>query len=272
MPAFSKERSTMQCEDVQFVAPLYISGELDGQGLADVERHIAGCASCRLLLHQQQESDTRIREAILAGDLDCSDLRMRILSKIRTEQRSTSPRTRRHSYWRLAVAASAVLLAFAGVYVARSESFSYVAACYDHTEETASSSHTEWKTKATGLDVYVAGRVGSVSFLKSLPVAGYQLSKAKECLVGNRLYVHLVYDNGTDQMSMYVTPRAENGLVRWLTARSKPSLRSRTETGLEVTIGNLHGERVILVGALSAASEQQAVNEVLEEIVRSRVT
>ena len=71
---------------------------------------------------------------------------------------------------------------------------------------------------------------------------------------------------------MYVTPRAENGLVRWLTARSKPSLRSRTETGLEVTIGNLHGERVILVGALSAASEQQAVNEVLEEIVRSRVT
>ena len=64
------------------LAPLYLSGELDGARAAAAGAHLKVCAACARDIDQQRELDARLRGALLADESDSSALIPRIRRRI----------------------------------------------------------------------------------------------------------------------------------------------------------------------------------------------
>ena len=72
----------MNCNETQFVMPLYLSSELDATRMADFEIHLQQCGACARELEYARHCDELLRDACLEEPVDTIGLRARVLSGI----------------------------------------------------------------------------------------------------------------------------------------------------------------------------------------------
>jgi anti-sigma factor RsiW len=252
----------MRCPDVKYFIPLYLSGELDSAAMARFERHTAQCLSCRSSVAEQQELDNRLRAAFLSDAVDATRLRGRVLAEI-TKQEKAPFRWLNLSRVRMAFATAAALFVAITLAAGHQDNARYEEASIDHVNEVVMATPKEWQSEGNGIQRFVAERLNASGNLQQLSIPGYRLIHAKECELAKKHYVHLVYGKDGQQVSMYVLAGNQHSLLRRITTSLLPPLRSRTESGYNVTEGDSKKHRILLVSTLPQSEEQVIVKNVL---------
>jgi anti-sigma factor RsiW len=248
----------MICSDAEFVMPLYLSGELDASTMAQLERHTAECAACRRLLEEQQALDAGVRTALLTEHVDDTGVRAHVLSEIHGDRRRIGLRIGMFS------AIAAALLVSITLGFAYRDDARYRQASADHVAEVVEQRRGVWRTQDGNLEQFVTQRVSTAANLQQLEIPGYHLLRGKECRIAKTPYVHLVYGNGKQQISMYVLSGDQGMALRRIATSLLPLVRSRSEAGYNVTEGDASGRRIMLVSTLPQTEEQVIVKNMLQ--------
>jgi anti-sigma factor RsiW len=253
----------MNCSDAQYRMPLHLSGELDSASIAQFERHLDECQACQKEMEEHQELNKGIRVALLSESVDATAVRRRVLAEIKG-QRTVSIFTAARHPFRIAFAVAAGLLIMLTIGATNRDNARYEQASLDHVEEVVMARHVEWRTQASSIGQLVSQCMKTPPQLQALSIPGYQLLRGKECGISKTPYIHLVYGNGAQQISMYILEGDEHGLLRRVLTSLQPLVRSRTEAGYNVTEGDTAGRRILLVSTLSQSEEQAIVKQVLQ--------
>ena len=184
----------MTCKEILEIAPLYLSGELEVSELAAIHGHLAGCRSCAQEINRQAALDTQIREE-MSGDMpDPTAVVRSVWGRIRVE---------RARKWAIGVAAAAgVVLAVVMGYRAMRPSPVYADVALDHHQEVVEHKPRKWRTDAAEIEK-LAARYDLPDVAKLAP-AGYRLEHAKMCGIDGKPALHLVYTNGSQEVSVFV--------------------------------------------------------------------
>jgi anti-sigma factor RsiW len=252
----------MNCSDLQYLMPLQLSGELDSASMAQLERHVNECPACQEQIEEQQDLNKGIRAALLSESVDTTALRMRVLNEVKGKGTVSIINTARHPI-RIALAVAAGLLIVLAVGAANRDNARYEQASLDHVDEVVRAGHREWRTQGNSIGQLISQCMKTPPQLEQLSIPGYQLLRGKECGISRSRYIHLVYSNGAQQISMYVLEDDEHGSFRSIFTSLLPLVRSRTEAGYNVTEGDAAGRRVLVVSALPQSEEQVIVKHVL---------
>jgi anti-sigma factor RsiW len=185
----------MNCRELEELAPLYLSGELEEGRRALVLAHLDGCRSCAAEMDQQVALDDKLRSMELP---DAAGI-----------ERSVRGRILRERSWRFAaVAAVALFAAVLGYRALRPGSVSrlYTDAALDHRMEVMDHQPRRWKTEPVEIEK-LAARF-ALADVAALAPAGYRLEHGKMCGLDGKPALHLVYTNGSQEFSVYVRARS----------------------------------------------------------------
>lgn len=187
----------MNCREIEEIAPLYLSGELEEDQREMFREHLAQCRSCASEIDRQVVLDARIVDAVS----EMPDATM--------VERSVRRRIARERAWRFAgVAAAIVFAAFLGYRALRPAPVSrlYADAALDHRLEVMEHQARRWRTDPVEIEK-LAARYDLMN-LAALAPEGYRLEHAKMCGLDGRPALHLVYTNGSREFSVYVRARS----------------------------------------------------------------
>ena len=198
----------MNCNETQFVMPLYLSSELDATRMADFEIHVQQCGPCARELEYARHCDELLRDACLEEPVDTIGLRARVLSEISKSR----PRRRflfRRPVYSLPIAAVLLLAIGAGIIYfslySKSSQTVYAAALDDHYEEVVKNPPLGgWRKTPEDIRGFVRQQLGDADFVDKLAPADYHLTRARICDLPDKAYVHLVYKNDAREISIYV--------------------------------------------------------------------
>ncbi len=193
--------------------PLFLSGELDGQGLADFERHIETCAACRSEINLQKNYDNLLRAAFTEETLETAALRERVRRQIRVAEKP------RASWWKIpqmrfgfAAAALLIVLCTAIFYfiAKQNQPTIYAGVARDYTEDVIEQMPKQgWHDGETEAIEYAHQQFGDENVAAALAPEGYRLVRTRVCNPAGKPFVHLIYQNGELQISFYVQKRAD---------------------------------------------------------------
>ena len=185
----------MNCREIEELAPLYLSGELEEDRRAAFRAHLAQCRSCAAELDQQAALDARLRDTV-AELPDASRV-----------ERSVRGHITRQRVWRFAAVAAGVLLVSAlGYRMLRPVSRLYTDAALDHRLEVMERQPRHWRSDPVEVEKLAARY--AMSDVAALAPAGYRLEHAKMCGIDGKPALHLVYTNGDREVSVYVRARS----------------------------------------------------------------
>jgi len=192
----------MNCDQIQQSAPAFLSGELTGDRAVEFQAHLASCAECRLDIASQVELDARLRRQVLADQPDASALDRRVLEAIAVQPK------RRFVSMRLAAAGIAAVLILAIVVAVRSQLRAQPVelcadAARDHLREIVNQEPRRWTSDRAGIDA-LAKRVGLGPQGHGTLAGGYQLERGRLCRLDGRVFLHLVYSNGSREFSLFL--------------------------------------------------------------------
>jgi anti-sigma factor RsiW len=183
----------MNCKDIEELAPLYLSGEMEEDRKVLFHTHLAECRSCAVKMEQHRAMDARLRKALCAGLPDAGALERSVSRQIVRE------RSRR---WMLAMAAAALLIAAVlGYRMLRPEKL-YRDAALDHRQEVVEHQPRHWRTDLVEIEKLAARY--ELADVTALAPEGYRLEHAKMCGIDGQPALHLVYTNGAREFSVFV--------------------------------------------------------------------
>jgi hypothetical protein len=81
----------------------------------------------------------------------------------------------------------------------------YAAAAHDHRREVVLHEHRSWKTDRASVEELAAREGVAPAAVFSLAPQGYRLDRAKFCRLAGHLYLHLVYSNGGEEFSLFLS-------------------------------------------------------------------
>ena len=252
----------MNCSDSRYLRPLYLSGELDNGSTAQMERHLAECLRCRREVEEEQALDKALKHALLREPVHAAALRSRVRHLMHPE-RGDRLFLMRHPM-QAALAIAAMLLMAITLVVAHRDNLRYEEASADHVNEVVRAAPKSWQTEDGSIAQLVAQRLAVPAAVLQLTIPSYRLLRGKECSIASNRYVHLVYGDGKQELSMYLLEGDGHGLLRRVSTRLTPPYRSRTKDGYNITEGDADGRRILLVSTLSATEEQAIVRHVLQ--------
>jgi anti-sigma factor RsiW len=222
----------MNCDDVRNLAPLYLSGEMEGELRQGFSAHLAACPVCERELEQQAGIDARILEAVEGNMPDSS----------RIEQLVRRQLFLRAFPWRRLTAAAAAAAAFVlGWFSLSSAPGWYAEAARDHQTEVVEKHPRHWRTDPAEIALLAASVGLSDAQAASLAPPGYRLEHAKICSLRGRRVLHLVFSRGTTEYSVYLVPHrrlGQGGKVRNSGQERVAGFESRSLAGLVVTTGS----------------------------------
>jgi anti-sigma factor RsiW len=193
----------MKCAEVATLAPLYLSGELDAERSAAVAAHLQICAGCAREIEQQRDLDARVRAALLAELTDGAALQPGIRRRIKVAE------AKRRVLALGLLAAGMFLTAGLLFYRFAAPPVSTLAgyAARDHRREVVEKQVKKWRSQTAEIEA-LADRQGiSAAVIPALAAAGYRLDRARLCRLGSDIYMHLVYTDGSREMSVFLRPR-----------------------------------------------------------------
>lgn len=195
----------MNCRQMQELAPLWLSGELEGDQRADCNKHLRECAACDGLLREQALSDDRIRQALAAEDYPAAQTVQAVQHRIAAARHAQARR-----FQAVAGLAAALLTAVFTGYVWRTNQQShriFADAARDHRLEVTEHLPRRWRSDLAEIGV-LARRFGlTAEKAQALAPSGYRLLQAKTCGLDGHAELHLVFSDGAQQISLYVRPR-----------------------------------------------------------------
>jgi len=147
------------------------------------------------------ELDQKLRVAWTAQPLDTAGAEAGIRLAIRRESRRAQLRT-------LAIAATVVVAAALGALWflrPQPEPKIFADAARDHRVEVVQGAPRHWRTADTEIDTLTA-RFGLTR--ERVAFTGYQLTKARICLLEGQRVLHLVYSDGARDYSLYLAANA----------------------------------------------------------------
>jgi anti-sigma factor RsiW len=223
----------MNCPDILSQSPLYLSGELDAVRAEKFQAHLVGCASCRRELELQAGLDAHLRNQLFAADVnvDNSALDQRIRASL-PDLEAHRQAARFHVLprrWLLAAASVAVALfaAALGYRVLQGRQVAPVCAdaARDHHDEVTDQQPRVWVSDRPTIDALAERRGVPVTAVDALAASGRRLERGRLCRLGGRVFLHLVFTDGTHEFSVFLGqndgeriqgPVRENVSGRWL--------------------------------------------------------
>ena len=199
----------MNCPEIAELSTLYLSGELDSPSAREFEDHLRACPACGRELEEHKILDDALRAAILSGEVDTTGVDDQVRQQIAFPQapaieprRFLAPKVRRLAT--VGVAAS-LALAFLAYRVSFrppiATVYSDAARHHGHLVD-----HKQWISGQAPLaQLAQQGRM-EASVLMSLAPAGYRLEHGKLCRLDGRPFLHLVYTNGANEVSVFLRP------------------------------------------------------------------
>lgn len=188
----------MNCADVLEFAPLYLSRELDPARVEQFREHLRVCPSCAHKMEEQKAFDSLFRESVLADSVDSASIERRVWRAITGDSRRR---------WVAVAAVAATLLVGAlAVRTALAPGMTpfFAAAARDHHIEIVDAQPREWLTDRNQIGALAGGQGVSLSTLDSIASAGYQLQRIRLCFLNGQIFLHLVYANGSEDLSVYL--------------------------------------------------------------------
>jgi anti-sigma factor RsiW len=193
----------MNCREIEEIAPLYLSGELEEDRRALFRAHLAQCRSCAVEMDRQVAFDARVLDAV-------SEMPDATAVGRAVRRRIVRERVLRFA----AVAAAVVFAAFLGYWALRPAPVSrlYADAALDHRLEVMEHQPRRWRTDPAEIDKLAARY--ELTNLAALAPEGYRLEHAKMCGIDGKPALHLVYTDGRREVSVYLRIRdgGEKGL------------------------------------------------------------
>ncbi len=172
----------MNCRDI-----------LESAQAEELAAHARTCPACARELEQQEALDSLVRTSILAEPVDSTRVERNVRQSITRESRR----------WMFAVAGIAAVLLLATILAPRTIPV-YAAAARDHRFEIVDGQPRKWFTDRTSIQG-LAGRQGvSASALDAIAPAGYRLANGKICFLDGQFFLHLVYENGSGNFSVFL--------------------------------------------------------------------
>ncbi|MGD0956814.1 MAG: zf-HC2 domain-containing protein [Candidatus Acidiferrales bacterium] len=229
----------MNCSDIAELAPLFLSAELDRQRAAAFDAHLKSCPACMQELERQARLDAELREAVAWEPVDAGSVDRRVRERISAEAGGSARPAPLHRRWVIAVigAAAALLLVGAGYRgllgprVARV----YADAAMDHRLEVVQKAPRPWKVDPSDVAALAETQGVPMSVPVALSSGAYHLERAKLCFLDGRMFLHLVYSDGTQEFSVYLRQRA---------AESLPGRARETDNGRVLHTSNPGNEHV----------------------------
>lgn len=187
----------MNCSEAVDVSPSYLAGTLDARRSAQFAAHLDTCPACASTVNL----DWRLRDAVLAEPVNTAVVEAHVRREIRA-----SGGIRR---WLAAGAIAAALVT--GVFVYRTLTAVnpvYADAVDDHRREVVEHERRTWTNDAAVL-AKLAQRDGiAAPDVNALAPSGYHFEHAKLCKLNGRLVLHMVYANGAQEISVFLSPAA----------------------------------------------------------------
>ena len=211
----------MKCAEVEYLAPLYWSGELEAQAMAEVEQHLKECQACAREMATQEQCDEMLQETMLSEPVHDEELRQRVRAEI-----AQAPRWAAGHLWLAVGTAVVTLLLFAGirfVYVP-SASDSVISAgqvsasiwadaADDHNEEVVKRAQRKWLYGTAEINAMVAEKTGDAKLVAQLAPEHYHIDRMRICELAMRTYLHLVYTDGRHEISFFLRRRGGEQLT-----------------------------------------------------------
>ena len=205
----------MKCTEVEYLAPLYWSGELEAQAMAEVEQHLKECPACAREMATQEQCDEMLQETLLSEPVHDEELRRQVRAEIQQAPWWSPSRV-----WLAVGTAAATVLLFVGirsVYLAgTSDSVStagqvsasiWVDAADDHNEEVVKRAQRKWLYGTAEISALVAEKTGDAKLVAQLAPEHYHIDRMRICELAMRTYLHLVYTDGRHEVSFFLRRR-----------------------------------------------------------------
>jgi hypothetical protein len=219
----------MNCSDLESKLLLFFANALDAEQSAEFLLHVDSCAQCKKTIRPEQELNSLLRQTILDEKLDTSSLEEQILTKIENVQLQQQ-RLQFSRVMGLGAAAAILFIVVGLVFffsVTAKELRLYADASTDHHLEVVENARREWTFQPELISQL--GRQATGAPITKVPVSlqGYVLTRGKICYLQNRRYLHLVYKNNQNEISVFITRSDDNLASLALLRRSTHYLSER---------------------------------------------
>jgi anti-sigma factor RsiW len=225
----------VNCDQVQVLAPLWLTGELDGARRAAFAEHLAGCGGCTHFLEEQISLDARIQNELGKEDPNPERTQRVVLRKIAWQRRRP---------W-VAAAGIAALFSIGFEWRKRDQPDRLFAdAARDHQLEVVEHQPRRWRSESAAIALVTARFGLTADKASDLAPRGYRLLRAKICGLDGVPALHLVYGNNDSarEISVYVrrgaTGSKKGGAAEIGEERLAYSANGRYST-VVVTTGNI---------------------------------
>jgi hypothetical protein len=201
----------MNCETVQDLLPLYLSGELTGEGLAVVQHHIKACEACARSLSADRQLDDALRTAMLEHSPDVSAVLQRVHGNMATSGWKRMLHVRSLSL--AALAAIVVLVAVLGVSSFRAHQVQKtiaLAAADDHYSDLVLLRHPDWAYQPEDVARFMVEEFPRQDLLTAITPRGAVFEKVRLCNLGGTQYAHFVFRTGTTETSVFLVPNGQD--------------------------------------------------------------
>lgn len=231
----------IDCNEVLELAPLYLSGELDRERAATVDAHLKSCPTCLRELESQADLDARMRQAIASENVDAAPIEHWFRSRAAAETHpKVTPIYKRSSrrWWLVAaMGLGAVLLLAAGYRGLLSPRVArvYADAARDHQREVVERERRPWYSDPAAISALAQKQGISPSAPFALSSGSFRIERARLCFLDGRIFLHVVYTDGSHEFSVYFRVRGSEPL---------PGSPREIDDGHIVHTSNLGSEQV----------------------------
>jgi len=225
----------MNCGDINELAPLWHSGELDRERRGEFDAHVSGCAACAAELREQETVDAQLRELVAAEPADTRAIEEQVRRRIapRKIQRWAIPG--------LAAAAAliAVVLWRAPQPAAKPTPINpaiVADAVRDHTAELINHAPRRWRADTSEIGTIEKSQGIQDEDVKALEATGYRLQRARICRLGGAPWIHLVYARDGREFSVYMRVKEDQSVPESAASAGSLQLASFTHGRIQAVI------------------------------------
>lgn len=201
----------MNCIEAERLETLYTTGDLDPKTMAEFDLHVSQCGDCSLRWKESSQVDALLRDAMMAEPVDASA----VTARVREQMGRVQPRP---TGWRhkltFALGSLVLTLVIASVALIRTSHAPtlYTSATEDHIAEVVDHAPRTWTTGTPQIEQMVQQHVALRGLVQALAPEGYHIEHAMICPLSGRRYAHLVYSNGTREVSFFIGQKGKGDL------------------------------------------------------------
>ena len=251
----------MTCSQAEYLSPLYWSGELEAQAIAELESHLKECPHCAQEFEHQQHADEALRGMVLAEPVDDGAVRERVRESLWPSRPHWQVVAKRVAVSAAGIAAVA-LVSFAGWNIIASHTSSvptvYADAAQDHYDEVVKRYPRGWLTSPADINAFIKEHAGDASVIPALAPAGYHIDRVRLCELEVSNYVHLVYTDGEHDISFFIRQQDGETLAGKMVLKVKGTPIHAEQSGDLYVSGFQSSEFTVLV--VTGESEERALH------------